>query len=219
MKLVVAALLLASALVAAKVVVEHVAPEGQASASTTSEAGLGGVRGRNVVGPDLQGAAEAGEPIVASIRFTGPGLRAAFLADVIVSRTGAPLDRDALAADRGRVLDELVARGHLDATVGEPVVRTSTRGDHVAWVELPVDAGPRYTIRRVEVTGRVAAANPELAHVVTLRPGDHASGARIEAGAALLRDWATQRKVRGTVTHTVELDRFAKQVDVRFSID
>lgn len=200
-KLVVATVLLAGAAVSAWIAVERVAPESVASASTS----LTSSRARPAAGT------------VESVRFSGPGLRAAFLADVVATREGAPLREDELVRDRARILEALVARGHLDAKVGAPTVDWT--GDRVAWVDFPVDAGPVYVVRRVEVVGKQVRHHPALAAVPTVTPGAPAIGEHIDASVDLLRDWLRQRRIRGNVTVDVTPEPYGKQLDVTFRID
>jgi outer membrane protein assembly factor BamA len=201
-KLVVAALLLVAMALGAKLAIEHVAPEETASAST------------RVTTPS-RAKIEAGT--VQSVRFTGPGLRAAFLSDVIATREGAAFRASALEDDRVRILDAMLARGFLDATVGAAKVEWTDSGG--AWVEFPVDAGSLYVVRDVRVEGKALRRHPALADVPTLEPGHPAIGDRIEASAGLLRAWLTQRDLTGTVTVHIETDGLGKQIDVVYTVD
>ena len=192
-KLFVATLLLVAAAVAAKVAIEHLAPEGTASASDS-----------------IPRAKVAGT--VDAVTFTGPGLRAAFLSEVVATRAGAPLSTADLAGDRIRIVDALVARGHLDAHAGEAVVAASDAG---TFVDFPVTVGPTYVIRDVRVAGRAVAG---IAAVPTVRPGDPAASTRIEASAALLRTWLADHQERGTVSWTLTPDPLTQQADVVFTV-
>ena len=110
MKLFVATLLLVSAAIAAKIVVERVAPEKVASAS------------------DGVSRAKVAAGTVETVQFSGPGLRAPYLAGVVGTQAGVALSQPALQADRIRIVDALVARGHLDATAAEARVQWNAAG-------------------------------------------------------------------------------------------
>jgi outer membrane protein assembly factor BamA len=197
-KLAVAILLLAAALVTAKVAVEHVAPERMASAS------------------DSLTRAKAAAGTVETVRFTGPGLRASFLAEAVATRAGTAVSRADLEADRLRIVDALVARGHLDAAASEAVVQWSDSGS--AYVDFPVETGAIYQIRSVRLEGKLAARTPALAEVPTLAAGDIAASDRIEASAALLRGYLADHHLRGRVTWQLEVEHVGKQADVVFTI-
>ena len=201
-KLVVATLLLAGLALAAKIAVERVAPEPMASAS----AGLTETRRAG-------DAPKAGT--VEAVRFSGPGLRAAFLSDVVTTREGSPLRENLLESDRQRVLEALIARGHLDAKVAAPRVSWH---QGAAWVEFPVDAGPVYVVRAVTVEGKATKRHPGVADVPTLRIGDDADADAIEASADLLRDWLAARSVRAKVTVATDVEPYGKQVDIRYVV-
>ena len=202
MKLVVATLLLVTMALGAKFAIERIAPEEAASAST------------RVTTPS-RAKTEAGT--VQSVRFTGPGLRAAFLSDVVATREGETFRQSSLEDDRIRILDAMLARGYLDATVGAPVVEWSDEG--TAWVDFPVDAGSLYVVRSVAVEGKQLARHPALAEVPTLETDNPAVGQRIEASAELIREWLAQRRVKGTVTVKVELEKLSKQIDVAYIVE
>lgn len=202
MKLVVATLLLVTMALGAKFAIERIAPEGAASAST------------RVTTPS-RAKTEAGT--VQSVRFTGPGLRAAFLSDVVATREGEAFRASSLEDDRLRILDAMLARGYLDATVGTPVVEWSDDG--AAWVDFPVDAGSLYVVRDVAVEGKQLRRHPALAEVPTLEAGNPAQGERIEASAERLREWLAQRRIKATVTVKVELEKFSKQIDVAYVVN
>jgi hypothetical protein len=201
-KLVVAALLLAGLALLARFAVEHVAPEPAASASASV------TETRRAGDAPRAGTVEA-------VRFSGPGLRAAFLRDVVVTREGAPFRADQLESDRLRVFDALVARGHLDAKVGEPRV---TWHDQAAWVDFPCEPGPVYVVRAVRVEGRGAKRHPGVANVPTLRSGDVAASEDIEASADLLRAWLEARDLRARVTVATDVEPYGKQVDIRYVV-
>ncbi|MCA9675103.1 MAG: hypothetical protein H6709_06145 [Kofleriaceae bacterium] len=153
-----------------------------------------------------------------SVRFSlaRGSLRAATLADVIDTRAGEPLSAARLEADRERLQQWLVARGHLDAVVEVPTVRVG--GDGAAAVEFAVDTGPLYVVRAVVLRGR-HADHPGLAAVATLRPGNDAIAERIDGNVELLRDWLAHRGVTATVTARMEPDGFTGEVDVIYTID
>jgi outer membrane protein assembly factor BamA len=201
-KLVVATLLLVAMALGAKVAIERIAPEEVASAST------------RVTTPS-RAKTEAGT--VQSVRFTGPGLRAAFLSDVVATRPGEPLRESSLESDRLHILDAMLARGYLDASVGVPQVEWSDGG--AAWVDFPVDAGSLYVVRSVAVEGKQLRRHPALAEVPTLVAGNPAIDERIEASAGLLRDWLAQRGVKAIVTVEVALEKFSKQIDVVYVVN
>jgi hypothetical protein len=201
-KLVVAALLLAGLALLARIAVEHVAPEPAASASASL------TETRRAGDAPRAGTVEA-------VRFSGPGLRAAFLRDAVVTREGAPFRADQLESDRLRVLDALIARGHLDAKVAEPRV---TWHDEAAWVDFPVEPGPVYVVRAVRVEGRGAKRHPAVAEVPTLRSGDVAASDDIEASADLLRAWLEARNLRAQVTIATDVEPYGKQVDIRYVV-
>jgi outer membrane protein assembly factor BamA len=201
-KLVVATLLLVAMALGAKLAIERIAPEESASAST------------RVTTPS-RAKAEAGT--VQSVRFSGPGLRAAFLSDVVATREGETFRPSSLEDDRIRILDAMLARGYLDATVGTPHVEWSASG--AAWVDFPVDAGSLYVVRDVKVEGKQLRRHPALAEVPTLVTGNPALGDRIEASAQLLRDWLAQRGIKAKVTVTTALEKFSKQVDVAYIVE
>jgi hypothetical protein len=200
-RLVVATVLLVAMAVAAKIAIERVAPEEVASAST------------RVTSP---GRAKPEAGTVQSVRFTGPGLRAAFLSEVVATREGQPFDEAALASDRQRIVDALIARGHLDAAVGAPQVEWS---DGAAWIDFPVEPGTLHVVRSVRVVGKQLRAHPGLADVPTLVAGNDAVAERIEASARLLRDWLAQRNLRATVTVTIDVEKYGKQIDVTYRVD
>lgn len=202
MKLVVATVLVAGAVVSAKVAVERVAPESVASASTS-------------ITPLAAARPVAGT--VQSVRFSGPGLRAAFLTDVVATHEGAPLRPEELERDRARIVAALVARGHLDARVGE--VRIDWTGDQAAWVDFPIEAGPVYVVRKVEVLGKQVRRHPALAAVPTIAPGTPAIGDHIDASADLLRGWLRQRRIRAKVSVAITTEPYGKQLDVVFRVD
>jgi outer membrane protein assembly factor BamA len=201
-KLVVATLLLLAMALGAKVAIERIAPEEAASAST------------RVTTPS-RAKTEAGT--VQSVRFTGPGLRAAFLSDLVATREGETFRESSLESDRIRILDAMLARGYLDATIGVPQVEWSDDG--AAWVDFPVDAGSLYVVRNVAVEGKQVGRHPALADVPTLETGNPAIGERIEASAQQLRDWLAQRSVKATVTVKVELEKLSKQIDVVYVVN
>jgi len=202
-KLVVAAVMLAVLVLVARIVVERVAPEPSASASA------------GITAPRRAEAAAPKPGTVEALRFSGPGLRAAFLTDVIATREGQPFRADALDSDRQRLLEALVARGHLDAKVGAA---------HVSWhrgaaiVEFPVDAGPVFVVRSVRVEGRTARSHTGLAQVPTLQIGDAATADDIEASADLLRAWLEARDLRAKVSVATNVEPYGKQVDVRYFV-
>ncbi len=198
MKLVVATLLLAAAALVAKVAVEHLAPERVASASTQVTDGRAEVAGQ-----------------IRSIRFDAPGLRAAALLPVIDSREGDTLDPALLGADRARLEQWLVARGHLDAQVGEPRVRLAATGAHI---DIQVTAGPVFVIREVRIEGKRAGL-AGLRSVPTITAGHEVVADRVDGNVTLLRDWLAHRKVKANVRARLEVDRFTKQVDVVFTVD
>jgi len=195
-KLFVATLLLVSAAIAAKIVVERVAPEKVASAS------------------DSVSRAKVAAGTVETVQFSGPGLRAPYLAAVVGTQAGVALSQPALQADRIRIVDALVARGHLDASAGEPRVQWTATG--AALVDFPVEAGAVYVVRTVAVSGGPAAL--DLASVPTLVSGDLADANRIEQSAALLRGWCKDHGVSAKVTWTIAPDPISKQVDVTFTL-
>lgn len=198
MKLVVATLLLAAAAIVAKVAVERLAPERVASASTRPTDGRAEAVGQ-----------------IRSIRFDAPGLRAAALSGVMTSREGAMLDAALLGADRGRLEQWLVARGHLDASVAEPSVRVA---DGAVFVDIDVDAGPVFVVRAVRIEGKRADL-AGLSAVPTLTAGHELLAERLDSNVALLRDWLAHRQVKASVSARLEVDRFTKQVDVVFTVD
>lgn len=197
-KLVVATLLLAAAAVTAKVAIEHVAPERVASASTEP----------------TDRWAEAGDAI-RSIRFDAPGLRAAALSEVIETRVGGPLDRARLDADRVRLRDWLVARGHLDAQVEAPATR---RTDSGSFVDFAIEAGPVYVVRDVRFEGKRADV-AGLAAVPTVIAGHDVAAERLDGNVDLLRDWLAHRGITAKVSFRLNVDRFTKQVDVVFRVN
>jgi len=201
-KLVVATVLLAAMALGAKVAIERVAPEEVASAST------------RITTPRR---AEAEVGMVQSVRFTGPGLRAAFLHDVVATREGEPLRPGLVESDRLHILDAMLARGHLDAKVGVPHV--SWAEDGTAHVDFPVEAGSVYVVRSVRVDGKLLRRHRGLADVPILEAGDDAVDERIEASAQLLRDWLEQRRLRARVTVKIEVERYGKLIDVVYRID
>lgn len=197
-KLVVATLLLAAAAVTAKVAVEHLAPERVASASTQ---------------PTDRWAA-AGDAI-RSIRFDAPGLRAAALSDVIETRLGGPIDRARLDADRVRLRDWLVARGHLDAAVEAPATRLTDSG---TFIDFVIDAGPVFVVRDVRFEGKRAGV-AGLASVPTVIAGHDVAAERLDRNVELLRDWFAHRGTQARVSVRLDVDRFSKQADVVFRVD
>jgi outer membrane protein assembly factor BamA len=197
-KLSVAILLLVAAVIVAKVAVDRVAPEGMASASD------GLIRAKTTAG------------MVETVRFTGPGLRAAFLSDAVATHAGHALSRVDLEADRLRIVDALIARGHLDATASEAVVQYTEGGS--AYVDFPVETGPIYQIRSVRVEGKRGTHAAALATVPTIGAGDAAASDRIEASAALLRAYLADHGWPGRVTWHLDVEHVGKQADVIFTI-
>lgn len=199
-KLVVAILLLVTVALGAKVAANKLAPEGVASAATSLT---------------QPGRAKTEAGSVRSVRFSGPGLRASYLPEVVGTREGEPLDAAELHSDRLRIVAALVARGHLDAAAGEPNVQWSSDGG--AHVEFPVVAGPAYVVRSVRVEGKQLRRQRALATVPTLDAGQQVNPERIDANVTLIRDWLGHRGVRAEVTARLEVDRFTAQVDVVFT--
>jgi len=203
-KLVVAAVLLIGATVAAKVGVDRLAPEPAASAGASL----------TNTDPARPNPTKAGT--VEAVRFTGPDVRAPYLADVIVTREGTPFRAQEIEDDRLRIVDALIARGHYDAKVG-PASVTWTDGG--AWVEFPIDAGSVYVIRSVRVDGAATRKNPGLAQVPTVQAGDDARAEDVEGSADLLRDWLAARHIRATVKLVTQLEPYGKQVDLRYVVE
>ncbi len=199
-KLFVAAVLIASLAVGAKLAVERIAPEKVASASNS----------------DTAGGAKAATGLVQSIRVTGSGLRATALLPLLETREGAPLHDGVLDADRLRLVRALAADGYLDAGVEEPKIRALASG---ITVELPVVAGPRYVIRDVRLEGRQVRRHPDLTAVPTLHAGNDALAERIDGNVALLRTWLADRGTTASVGVDLDIDRYTQQVDVVFTIN
>jgi outer membrane protein assembly factor BamA len=197
-KLLVATLLLVAAVVVAKVAIEHLAPERPASASNG----------------DTRAKAAAGT--VEAVRFTGPGLRALSLSDLVATREGAPLSADVLASDRERVVAALTARGHLEASADEPIVEWTSTG--AARVSFPVEVGRLYVFGTIRVEGKLIAKHPRLAELPTITAGEVVAADRVDASAELLRAYLAQHDLRGTVSVTVEPDPVDAQADVVFTI-
>jgi hemolysin activation/secretion protein len=203
-KLVVAALLLVVAVVIAKVAIERLAPEVTASASTNAT--------RVKTGP-----VDPTAPIrIEAVRLSGPGLRASAFEPLFADRIGETVAPVALEAERAEVTAALVARGHLDAVVGPPEVE---RAGDAAIVELAVDAGPVYHVRSVRVEGARAKKHAVLAGIPVVRAGAEAIAEDLEASAALIRAYLTERKARGAVSYRLELDRPTKRVDVVYLVE
>jgi hemolysin activation/secretion protein len=204
-KLVVAALLLVAAVVVAKVAIERLAPEVAASASTRSA--------RAKAGPVDPAAAVQ----IEAVRLTGPGLRASAFEPLFADRIGARVAPAALDAERAEIVAALIARGHLDAVVSTPTLEP-TDGDAVI-VDLAVDAGPVYRVRRVRAEGAPVRRHPVLGDVPVVRSGDAAIAEDLEASAALIRAWMKEHKVRGAVSYRLEPDARSKQVDVIYVVE
>ena len=152
---------------------------------------------------------------VATVRFTGPGLRAA-LSPVIRTRPGDPFDAATLEADRARIVEALHDRGHLDATAAAPAVTWRDDGAHV---ELAVAPGPLYYVRSVELRGAQLRRHPGLAAIPVLATGVPAVEAHLDDGAALIHTWLARRGARARVTIAWALDDLAKQIDVTYVVE
>lgn len=110
---------------------------------------------------------------VESISFDGKGLPLAQLRDAITTRIGSTVDPEQLASDRAALQAWLENRGYLAATVESAVVTFGATGG--AYVVFDIHAGPLFHIRSVVLEGDAWSD----AGIVTIRPGDEASGERI----------------------------------------
>jgi outer membrane protein assembly factor BamA len=158
---------------------------------------------------------QADEPIAArtdvvrSIRYRGD-LEPIGAHDALRTRVGRPVDAQALAADREQLEANLIGEGHLDA-------RVSATG--TVDVVFAVDAGPRYRMGAVRLAGPLAARYPALADELTIAAGDDVSTRAIDRTQERLGTWlAVHGVARVELSHTLDIDRAAKRVDVTYEV-
>jgi outer membrane protein assembly factor BamA len=75
-------------------------------------------------------------------------------------RAGGPLNLDALTGAMEALLEELAERGHLDARI-EDEIEVSADGQR-ADLRLEIDAGPRATVRQIEILGTQEIEDPTI---------------------------------------------------------
>lgn len=145
---------------------------------------------------------------VKSIRFTGNDhLSAWALRKVMVQKQLNPLSfltrrggfsEDDLAGDLVRIRRAFLEEGFLDVRVGEPEV--TPVGRNKVTVVIPVEEGPEYRVRGVEVEGvtRFPPADVQAQVASVLGPGDVASIGTMEEAAQAVRDYYGSRGHVGT---------------------
>ena len=153
--------------------------------------------------------AAAPTDVVRSIRFRGD-LEPIGAHDALRTRVGRPVDANALASDRAQLEASLIGEGHLDA-------RVSATG--TVDVVFAVDAGPLYRMGAVRLSGPLAARYPGLADELTIAAGDDVSARAIERTQERLATWlAVHGIARVELSHTLDIDRAAKRVEVTYAV-
>ena len=160
---------------------------------------------RDVQADELTAAAPT--DLVRSIRFRGD---LEPIGAALRTRVGRPVDANALASDRAQLEAALIGEGHLDA-------RVSATG--TVDVVFAVDAGPLYRMGAVRLAGPLAARYPALADELTIAAGDDVSARAIERTQERLATWlAVHGVARVELSHTLDIDRAAKRVDVTYAV-
>jgi outer membrane protein assembly factor BamA len=149
----------------------------------------------------------AGPQEIRSVAFDGVGLPLAALRDRLSTRVGQAIDLAMLARDREALEETLVARGYLDARVGDPRVTFTLSG---AFVTFAVTQGPLFRIRNVAIKG----ASEGDAGLVVLGGGEVADAARIALVRQALEQRLAARGKRSVVAATLAPDVSAAVVDV-----
>jgi outer membrane protein assembly factor BamA len=117
--------------------------------------------------------------VIRSVHFLGQrAIRDNLLEQQLRSAVGSVLEPAALAADLERLAATFMDRGYRNVVIGTPQTVRGADGVHL---QIPVEAGGRYTIGTIRFVGPVADALPEVATVVTLRPDQIASRTRMVA--------------------------------------
>ncbi|MBN1268763.1 MAG: outer membrane protein assembly factor BamA, partial [Kiritimatiellae bacterium] len=126
-------------------------------------------------------------------------------------------DPDALAVDLGALRGLYLDLGHLDATIGEPVIREVDRKR--IDIVIPVTEGPRYHIGRVSLKGVELFPPEDVRRQVGLRAGDVAALKDIRKAAQAVRDYYGSRGyIRTVAKYDLEADPETGVVDLPFSV-
>jgi outer membrane protein assembly factor BamA len=161
--------------------------------------------------PTTQAQAEslaiAGPQEIRSVAFDGAGLPLAALRDRLSTRVGQAIDLAMLSRDRDALHETLVARGYLDARVGEPHVTFSISG---AFVTFAITQGPLFRIRNVAIKG----VSEGDAGVIALASGEVADATRIALVRQALEQRLSVRGKRNPVVATLSPDAGAALVDI-----
>lgn len=145
---------------------------------------------------------------IASISLDGheDNVPVAALRAELTTKLGESIDKAKLATDRQVMLDDLVGRGFLSATVSAAQV---TYVEGAAYVVFDVSLGARYRVRTVSVQG---ATDKDA--VITISSGDDAIGSRIESARAILAENLARHGKPHDVTVTTTVDHAAAAVDI-----
>jgi outer membrane protein insertion porin family len=95
------------------------------------------------------------------------------------------LDEAQLQQDLDAIREHYQDAGHIDVEVGTP--RRERQNGRMELV-IPINEGPKYTIRRIDVTGAKIAPRENILKMFTLKPGDVYSPKKIREDAKKLAD-------------------------------
>jgi len=147
---------------------------------------------------------------IRSVGLDGRGLPMAALRSVLETQVGNIVDRAAIERDRKALTETLVGRGYLAANVGEARVTFGVGG--AAYVVYPIQQGPLFRVRSINVEGASAAE----AGVVTLA-GEVADAERIGLARKAVEERVRVRGKQSAVVASLSLDNAAGLVDVRLT--
>jgi outer membrane protein insertion porin family len=124
---------------------------------------------------------------------------------------------DDLEADRTVIQMLYQNRGYLDARIGEPEV--SYYAPRRLKVNFPISEGAQYRIGQMSINGATLFAESNLWSAVSIKTGDIASLAAINASADAIRDYYQSRGyIRTTVRPQINSRMKEPVVDIQFDI-
>jgi outer membrane protein assembly factor BamA len=163
----------------------------------------------HLMGASPESSAAPATRTVASLRLDGPSLPNMTLQEALTTRVGGPLRDVDLAADRVRIADILLERGHLGATVSPADVRWGGRGAHVTYRIAP---GGIYHVGEVSFEGVLTEG---VAAAPTVRPGDELSLERARRGVEQVDQWLAEH---GAPDATVSYRLDVRHPDLRADV-
>jgi outer membrane protein insertion porin family len=127
--------------------------------------------------------------------------------------------RQKLAADLETLRSYYLDRGYLEFSIDSTQVSiTPDRKD--IYITIALTEGPKYTVADVKVAGELLLPEPEIRKLITLKPGDVFSRARVNESTKKISDrLGNEGYAFANVNAAPELDKEKRQASFTFFID